>query len=409
MATKTKEAKRITFAWQGKDKSGNKSKGKIDAESIAAAKMLLRKQGINPSRVAKDRGSLFSGGRNKPIKPLDIALFTRQMATMMKAGVPLIQGLEIVGNGAEKVKLKELIYKIRADVSGGSDFSSALAKHPDYFDDLFCSLVKAGESSGQLETMLDRIATYKEKIESLKAKIKKALTYPTAVIIVAIIVTAILLVKVVPVFDDVFSSFGAELPAFTLWVIGLSEIAQKYWFFVLLGIIAGIVAFVQARKRSEKFADFVDKALLKIPIIGPIIREAIIARFARTLATTFAAGVPLVQALDSTAGAAGNVVYRNATLQIRNGVSTGQSLTNAINMTGVFDVMVVQMVSIGEEAGSLDMMLDKVASFYEESVDNAVDNLSSLLEPLIMVILGILVGGLVIAMYLPIFQLGNVV
>jgi type IV pilus assembly protein PilC len=409
MATKTKEAKRITFAWQGKDKSGNKSKGKIDAESIAAAKMLLRKQGINPSRVAKDRGSLFSGGRNKPIKPLDIALFTRQMATMMKAGVPLIQGLEIVGNGAEKVKLKELIYKIRADVSGGSDFSSALAKHPDYFDDLFCSLVKAGESSGQLETMLDRIATYKEKIESLKAKIKKALTYPTAVIIVAIIVTAILLVKVVPVFDDVFSSFGAELPAFTLWVIGLSEIAQKYWFFVLLGIIAGIVAFVQARKRSEKFADFVDKALLKIPIIGPIIREAIIARFARTLATTFAAGVPLVQALDSTAGAAGNVVYRNATLQIRNGVSTGQSLTNAINMTGVFDVMVVQMVSIGEEAGSLDMMLDKVASFYEESVDNAVDNLSSLLEPLIMAILGILVGGLVIAMYLPIFQLGNVV
>jgi type IV pilus assembly protein PilC len=409
MATKTKEAKRITFAWQGKDKSGNKSKGKIDAESIAAAKMLLRKQGINPSRVAKDRGSLFSGGRNKPIKPLDIAFFTRQMATMMKAGVPLIQGLEIVGNGAEKVKLKELIYKIRADVSGGSDFSSALAKHPDYFDDLFCSLVKAGESSGQLETMLDRIATYKEKIESLKAKIKKALTYPTAVIIVAIIVTAILLVKVVPVFDDVFSSFGAELPAFTLWVIGLSEIAQKYWFFVLLGIIAGIVAFVQARKRSEKFADFVDKALLKIPIIGPIIREAIIARFARTLATTFAAGVPLVQALDSTAGAAGNVVYRNATLQIRNGVSTGQSLTNAINMTGVFDVMVVQMVSIGEEAGSLDMMLDKVASFYEESVDNAVDNLSSLLEPLIMAILGILVGGLVIAMYLPIFQLGNVV
>ncbi|MBV1787102.1 type II secretion system F family protein [Marinobacterium sp. D7] len=409
MATKIKEAKRITFAWQGKDKSGNKSKGKIDAESIAAAKTLLRKQGINPSRVAKDRGGLFSGGRNKPIKPLDIAFFTRQMATMMKAGVPLIQGLDIVGNGAEKVKLKDLIGKIRSDVSGGTDFSTALSKHPEYFDDLFCSLVGAGEASGQLETMLDRVATYKEKIESLKAKIKKALTYPTAVIIVAIVVTAILLVKVVPVFDDVFSSFGAELPAFTLWVIGLSEIAQKYWFFVMLGLITAIVAFVQARKKSERFSDFVDRTMLKIPIIGPIIKEAIIARFARTLATTFAAGVPLVQALDSTAGAAGNVVYRNATLQIRNGVSTGQSLTNAISMTGVFPVMVVQMVSIGEEAGSLDMMLDKVASFYEEAVDNAVDNLSSLLEPMIMAILGVLVGGLVIAMYLPIFQLGNVV
>ncbi|WP_432696296.1 type II secretion system F family protein [Marinobacterium sp. YM272] len=409
MATRTKEAKRVTFAWQGKDKSGNVSKGKIDAESIAVAKTLLRKQGINPGKVTKERASLFSGGRNKPIKPLDIAFFTRQMATMMKAGVPIIQALDIVGQGAEKVKLKELIYTIRADVSGGNDFSTALSKHPDHFDDLFCSLIQAGEASGQLETMLDRVATYKEKIESLKAKIKKALTYPTAVIIVAIIVTAILLVKVVPVFDEVFSSFGAALPAFTLWVIGLSEFAQQYWFFALLGIIAAIVAFVQAKKRSQKFADFVDRALLKIPIIGGIINEAIIARFARTLATTFAAGVPLVQALDSTAGAAGNVVYRNATLQIRNGVSTGQSLTNAINMTGVFPVMMVQMTSIGEESGSLDMMLDKVASFYEEAVDNAVDNLSSLLEPLIMCILGVLVGGLVVAMYLPIFQLGNVV
>ena len=409
MATKTKDVKRVTFAWQGKDKSGNQSKGKIDAQNIADAKKLLRKQGVNPTKVARERSGLFGGKRNKAIKPLDIAFFTRQMATMMKAGVPLIQGLEIVANGAEKIKLKELIYALRSDVSGGSDLSTSLAKHPNYFDDLFCSLVKAGEASGQLETMLDRIATYKEKVESLKAKIKKALTYPTAVIVVAIIVTAILLVKVVPVFEDVFNSFGADLPAFTMWVIGLSEVAQKYWFFVLIGIILAIIAFIQARKRSEKFADFVDRALLKIPVIGPIIREAIIARFARTLATTFAAGVPLVQALDSTAGAAGNVVFRNATLQIRNGVSTGQSLTNAINISGVFDVMVVQMISIGEESGSLDMMLDKVASFYEESVDNAVDNLSSLLEPLIMAILGVLVGGLVIAMYLPIFQLGNVV
>jgi len=408
MATSIKEAKKVTFAWQGKDKSGNVSKGKIDATNVTDARMLLRKQGINPHKVARERALMF-GSRNKAIKPIDIAFFTRQMATMMKAGVPLLQGLEIVGNGAEKVKLKELIYTIRSDVNGGTDLSTALAKHPLYFDDLFCSLVKAGESSGALETMLDRVATYKEKIESLKAKIKKALTYPTAVIVVAIIVTAILLVKVVPVFKDVFTSFGADLPAFTLWVIGLSTIAQKYWFFALLVIIAGLYAFVKARQRSEKFSNFVDRTLLKIPIIGSIVNEAVIARFARTLATTFAAGVPLVQALDSTAGAAGNYVYRSAILQIRNGVSTGQSLTNAINMTGVFPVMVVQMVSIGEEAGSLDMMLDKVASFYEEAVDNAVDNLSSLLEPLIMAILGVLVGGLVIAMYLPIFQLGNVI
>lgn len=408
MATSTKAVKKVTFAWQGKDKSGNVSKGKIDAVSLVDARTLLRKQGINPGKVAKERASLL-GGRNKPIKSLDIAFFTRQMATMMRAGVPLLQGLEIVANGAEKVKLKELIYAIRSDVNSGSDLSSALAKHPAYFDDLFCSLVQAGEASGALETMLDRIATYKEKTESLKAKIKKALTYPTAVIIVAIIVTAILLVKVVPVFDDVFRGFGADLPAFTLWVIGLSEVAQKYWFFVLLGAIAGIFAFVKARQKSEKFSNFVDRMVLKIPVIGNIINEAIIARFARTLATTFAAGVPLVQALDSTAGATGNHVYREATLQIRNGVSTGQSLTNATNMTGVFPVMVVQMISIGEEAGSLDMMLDKVASFYEEAVDNAVDSLSSLLEPMIMAVLGVLVGGLVIAMYLPIFQLGNVV
>jgi type IV pilus assembly protein PilC len=409
MATKTKEASRKTFEWQGKDKSGNDSKGKIDAENIASAKALLRKQGINPNKVKKESSLNLGGKRNKPVKPLDIAFFTRQMATMMKAGVPLIQGLDIVGQGAEKVKLKQLIYDIRGDVAGGTDFSTALSRHPLYFDDLFVSLVRAGEASGQLETMLDRVATYKEKIESLKAKIKKALTYPTAVIIVAVIVTAILLVKVVPVFDEVFQGFGADLPAFTLWVIGLSEFAQEYWFLALIAFVAFGFAFGATYKRSEKLRNALDRGILKFPIIGPIIKEAIIARFARTLATTFAAGVPLVQALDSTAGAAGNVVYRNATLQIRNGVSTGQSLTNAINMSGVFPVMVVQMVSIGEESGSLDMMLDKVANFYEESVDNAVDNLSSLLEPLIMAILGILVGGLVIAMYLPIFQLGNVV
>ncbi|KAA0875486.1 type II secretion system F family protein [Nitrincola tapanii] len=405
----TKEKKKLTFNWEGKDRSGNRSKGKIDAENIAAAKALLRKQGINPGKVAKQSSFSLFNSKAKPIKPLDIAFFTRQMATMMKSGVPLIQGLEIVANGAEKIKLKELIYEIRGDVSSGTDFSTALSRHPKYFDDLTCSLVRAGEQSGALETMLDRIATYKEKIESLKAKIKKAMTYPAAVVVVGIVVSAILLVKVVPQFQDIFRSFGADLPAFTLFVIGLSDIAQKYWFIVLLAAIAAGFGFTKLREKSQKFSDFVDRSVLKIPVLGEILYKAAIARFTRTLSTTFAAGVPLVAALDSASGAAGNVVFRTAIIQIRNGVSTGQSLQNAVNMTGIFPAMVTQMIAIGEEAGSLDTMLDKIASFYEEEVDNAVDNLSSLLEPMIMVVLGTLVGGLVIAMYLPIFQLGNVV
>ncbi|WP_151703797.1 type II secretion system F family protein [Nitrincola alkalilacustris] len=409
MATAVKEKKKLTFAWEGKDKSGNKSKGKIDAENIAMAKAQLRRQGINPKRVAKERSVSFLSNKNKPIKPLDIAFFTRQMATMMKSGVPLLQGLEIVANGCEKTKLKELIYEVRNDVNSGTDLSTALKRHPKYFDDLFCSLVEAGEQSGALETMLDRIAEYKEKVESLKAKIKKAMTYPAAVVVVGIVVSAILLVKVVPQFQDIFRSFGADLPAFTLMVIGLSEFAQSYWFFALIGAVAFGFAFSKLMEKSQKFSDGVDRFVLKIPVLGEILKKAAIARFARTLSTTFAAGVPLVTALDSAAGAAGNVVYRTSIIQIRNGVSTGQSLQNAVNMTGVYPVMVTQMIAIGEEAGSLDAMLDKIASFYEEEVDNAVDNLSSLLEPLIMVVLGILVGGLVIAMYLPIFQLGNVV
>jgi type IV pilus assembly protein PilC len=411
-ATKKKSAqqapKRTTFVWKGKDKSGNESKGKIDAENLAAAKALLRKQGINPSRINKEAVSVFSA-KNKPVKPVDIAFFIRQEATMMKAGVPLLQGLEIVSNGAEKNKLKAIINDVRNEVNAGSDFSRALARHPQHFDDLVVSLVHAGEQSGALETMLERIATYKEKVESLKKKIKKAMTYPIAVIVVGIVVAAILLVKVVPQFEMVFSNFGADLPAFTRWVIRLSEWMQEWWFLVLIGTAAFVFGFSKGLDKSQKFSNFVDRAVLRIPVLGQILHKAAVARFARTLATTFAAGVPLVEALDSAAGAAGNVVYENAIIQIRNGVSTGQSLTNAINMTGVFPVMTVQMVSIGEEAGSLDMMLDKVASFYEEDVDNAVDNLSSLLEPLIMVVLGVLVGGLVIAMYLPIFQLGNVV
>ncbi len=403
-----KEAKLVTFTWQGKDKSGNNSKGKVEAENLAFAKALLRKQGIMPSKVAKERKSAF-GAKGKKIVPLDIAFFTRQLATMMKAGVPLIQAFDIVAGGVEKDALKTLINAIKSDVASGTGFATALSKHPRQFDDLFCNLVEAGEQSGALETMLDRIATYKEKTEQLKAKIKKAMTYPIAVIIVGIVVSAILLIKVVPQFESIFQGFGADLPAFTKFVIGLSEVAQSYWWIVLIAIFAFGFCFKELLHRSERARDAMDRFTLKIPVIGDILDKAAIARFARTLSTTFAAGVPLVNALDSAAGASGNVVYRKAIYQIRNGVSTGQSLKNATLMTGVFPNMAVQMVAIGEEAGSLDEMLDKVATFYEDEVDNAVDSLTSLMEPLIMAVLGVLVGGLVIAMYLPIFQLGNVV
>ena len=403
------EPQAVSFLWEGKDKNGNRSQGKIEATTPSAAKALLRNQGINPQKIRKESNIGFFSKKNAAIKPLDIAFFTRQMATMMKAGVPLLQGLEIVSNGTEKKKLKDMIRSIRNDVNGGVDFSAALSKFPQYFDDLFCNLVSAGEQSGALEQMLDRLATYKEKVESLKAKIKKALTYPTAVIVVGIIVSAILLVKVVPMFESLFKDFGADLPAFTKFVVSLSEMAQEWWHVTFLAVGVGAYLFKKAKTQSQNVADAVDRAMLKIPVIGKILHNAAIARFARTLATTFAAGVPLVNALESAAGAAGNVVYRNAILQIRNGVSTGQSLQNAINMTGVFPNMAVQMISIGEEAGSLDLMLSKVADYYEEAVDNAVDNLSSLLEPMIMVILGVLVGGLVIAMYLPIFQMGQAI
>jgi type IV pilus assembly protein PilC len=404
-----KEKPPITFQWQGKDKNGNASKGKIDAPDVATAKALLRKQGILPRKVAKQSSFTLFSKKNAAIKPLDVAHFTRQMATMMKSGVPLLQGMDIVANGAEKTKVKELLYDIRSSVNSGSEFASALENHPKYFDDLYCSLVGAGEQSGALEEMLDRIATYKEKVESLKAKIKKAMTYPIAVLVVGIIVSAILLIKVVPQFESIFSSFGADLPVFTRFVLNLSETVQASWYIIFGVMILMGYLFTYFKRTSQKFSDAIDRMVLKIPIFGPILQKAAIARFSRTLSTTFAAGVPLVNALDSAAGASGNVVYRNAIIQIRNGVSTGQSLQNAINMTGVFPNMAVQMISIGEEAGSLDMMLDKVASFYEEEVDNAVDNISSLMEPFIMVILGTLVGGLVIAMYLPIFQMGNVV
>jgi type IV pilus assembly protein PilC len=409
MATQKKQKKVFTFNWSGLDKSGNQSKGKIQAPTVAEAKALLRRQGVAPRKVIKESNiSLFSA-RSKPIKPVDIAFFTRQVATMLKAGVPLIQGLEIVSAGVEKDALRKLILDIRDSVNGGQDLANSMSKHSLFFDDLYCSLVAAGEQSGSLETMLDRIATYKEKLESLKAKIKKALTYPTAVLAVGLIVSVILLLKVVPQFESIFSNFGADLPGFTLMILAMSAFVQEWWWIIGLAFIGFGYGFIQLKRRSVKFANQLDILTLKLPVLGPIMRKAVIARFARTLSTTFAAGVPLVEALDSAAGASGNVVYKDAITQIRNAVSTGQSLQNSMLMTGVFPNMVVQMIAIGEEAGSLDSMLDKVASFYEEEVDNAVDNMSSLMEPFIMVVLGTIVGGLVVAMYLPIFKLGAVV
>ena len=400
-------AQNLVFIYKGKDKKGKPTQGEIQGSSSAIVKAQLRRQGITTASVKKKPKPLFSS--SKPVKPADICIFTRQMATMMKAGVPLVQSFDIVAEGADKESLRDLIHAIRDDVASGLSFGGSLRKHPKHFDDLFCSLVEAGEQAGALETMLDRIATYKEKTESLKAKIRKAMTYPLAVIAVAIIVTGILLVKVVPTFAETFSSFGADLPAFTLFVLGLSEIAQEWWFIWILCIIAAIFAFKTAHLRSPKFAATMDKALLKMPIVGDIVYQAIIARFARTLSTTFAAGVPLVDSLNSVAGAAGNVVYRDAIIQVRDDVTTGIQLNQALKATDKFPVMLLQMASIGEESGALDEMLEKAAVHYEEAVDNAVDNLTTLLEPLIMSVLGVLMGGLLIAMYLPIFQLGNVV
>ncbi|WP_457979930.1 type II secretion system F family protein [Ectopseudomonas composti] len=402
-----KALKTSVFAWEGTDRKGGKVKGELSGQSPALVKAQLRKQGINPIKVRKKAISLFSAG--KKIKPMDIALFTRQMATMMKAGVPLLQSFDIIAEGFDNPNMRKLIDEVKQEVAAGNSFASALRKKPLHFDDLYCNLVDSGEQSGALETLLDRIATYKEKTESLKAKIKKAMTYPIAVIVVAVIVTAILLIKVVPQFESVFQGFGAELPAFTQIVVDLSRGLQRWWYVVLGGIFAVVFAFSHTYKRSEKFRDALDRALLKAPIIGDILYKAVVARFARTLATTFAAGVPLVDALDSVAGATGNVVFRNAVQKIKVDVSSGTQLNFSMRSTGIFPTMAVQMTAIGEEAGSLDEMLDKTASYYEEEVDNAVDNLTTLMEPLIMSVLGVLVGGLIIAMYLPIFQLGAVV
>ncbi|MDH0701780.1 type II secretion system F family protein [Pseudomonas toyotomiensis] len=402
-----KALKTSVFAWEGTDRKGGKIKGELSGQSPALVKAQLRKQGINPIKVRKKAVSLFSAG--KKIKPMDIALFTRQMATMMKAGVPLLQSFDIIAEGFDNPNMRKLIDEVKQEVAAGNSFATSLRKKPMYFDDLYCNLVDSGEQSGALETLLDRIATYKEKTEALKAKIKKAMTYPIAVIVVAVIVTAILLIKVVPQFESVFQGFGAELPAFTQMVVNLSRGLQDWWFVVLGAIFIASFTFTQAYKRSEKFRDSLDRALLKAPIVGDILYKAVVARFARTLATTFAAGVPLVDALESVAGATGNVVFRNAVHKIKVDVSSGTQLNFSMRNTGIFPTMAVQMTAIGEEAGSLDEMLDKTAGYYEEEVDNAVDNLTTLMEPLIMSVLGVLVGGLIIAMYLPIFQLGSVV
>lgn len=404
MAAKNKDA---VFVWQGTDKQGRKTRGEMTSSTPALVKAQLRKQGIAAKSVKRKPKPLFSS--KKAIKPADIAIFTRQMATMLKAGVPLVQSFDIVAEGAGNPTMTALVNDIRNDVAAGGGFAAACAKHPKYFDSLFCSLVDSGEQSGTLELMLDRVATYKEKTEALKAKIKKALTYPIAVIVVAIVVTAILLIKVVPQFAETFQSFGSDLPAFTKLVVSMSEWMQANWFILFGAIGLAVAAFGQARRRSQAFSDWVDKISLKIPAIGDIVYNAVIARFSRTLATTFGAGVPLVDALNSVAGAAGNAVYNKAIIQIRDDVTTGQTLYSAIRFTNLFPTMLLQMVSIGEESGSLDEMLDKVATHYEEAVDNAVDSLTSLLEPFIMSVLGVLVGGLMIAMYLPIFMLGSAI
>ncbi|WP_397377482.1 type II secretion system F family protein [Pseudomonas sp.] len=402
-----KAAKTSTFAWEGTNKQGAKVKGEVGGQNPALVKAQLRKQGINPTKVRKKSASFFSAG--KKIKPIDIALFARQMATMMKAGVPLLQSFDIIAEGLDNPSMRKLVEDIKQHVAAGNSFAAALRTRPEYFDDLFCNLVDAGEQAGALENLLDRVATYKEKTEALKAKIKKAMNYPIAVVVVAVIVSAILLIKVVPQFESVFANFGAELPAFTQFVIGISQAMQKWWFIILISLAGVFFALGEAKKRSEGFRNWIDRAALKAPIVGDIIYKSSVARYARTLATTFAAGVPLVEALDSVAGATGNIVFKTAVQKIKSDVSSGMQLNFSMRTTGTFPSMAIQMTAIGEESGALDMMLDKVASYYEAEVDNAVDGLTSLMEPLIMSVLGVLVGGLIIAMYLPIFQLGAVV
>jgi len=407
MATTAKKPKLDAYTWEGTDKQGKKVKGEMESASVAFVNATLRRQGINPVKVQKRRAALFK--TKKKITAKDVAIFTRQLATMLVAGIPIAQAFDIVGKGHENPSMQELILSIKNDIESGTNLTAALGKHPLYFDALYCNLVAAGEQAGILDSILDKVATYKEKIEAIKGKIKSALFYPTAVVVVAFIITAVLLVFVIPQFENLFKGFGADLPALTQLVVTMSKIFQEYWY-LIFGVLIGSVAFFSySYKRSIKMQHTFDRLILKAPVIGPIIKKATIARFCRTLSTMFAAGVPLVEALDSVAGASGNRIYYEGTMAIKADVSTGMQLQAAMNATGLFPNMVVQMVAIGEESGELDTMLGKVSDFYEREVDDAVAALSSLLEPIIMVFLGVIVGGMVIAMYLPIFKMASAV
>jgi type IV pilus assembly protein PilC len=402
-----KAEKSHVFAWEGMDRRGARIKGETRAPNLTVVRAELRRQGVNATKVKKKAEPLFSG--KKKIRPADIAFFSRQLATMTAAGVPLVQAFDIVGRGHDNPAMQDLILSIKADIESGTAMAEALAKHPLYFDDLFCNLVAAGEHAGVLDVLLDKIATYKEKTESIKGKVKKALFYPAAVILVAVVVTIVIMLFVIPQFKALFSSFGADLPAFTLLVIAISDFMRDYWWAIALGL--GGVAFLVKNlfQRSATFRRMLDRIALKIPVIGTILNKSALARFARTLSTMFAAGVPLVEALESVGGATGNVVYAEAVARMREQVATGQALQLSMRQQDLFPHMVIQMTAIGEESGALDEMLAKVADFYEEEVDNLVDSLSSLLEPMIMVVIGGLVGSLIVAMYLPIFKLASVV
>lgn len=397
-----------TFVWEGRDQRGKKMKGEAQGKSEALVRADLRRQGLSGVAVKKKPKSLF-GSSGSAVKARDIAFFSRQIATMMRAGVPLVQSLDILANGQKNPRFKKLITDIKSNVEGGSSLNESLAKHPVQFDELYVSLVKAGESAGVLDTILSTVADYKERMESIKAKVKKALFYPSIVLFVAMLVTAILLIYVIPQFQDAFRGFGADLPAFTLLLISMSQWMQSYGGFLFIGFIGAVATLIYAKKRSRSVARAIDRILLKIPIVGPILHKSALARYARTLAITFQAGVPLVEALESTAGATGNIVYSEAVKKVREDVSVGHSLNLSMLQVGVFPHMMIQMTLIGEEAGSLDTMMVKVAEFYEEEVNNAVDTLSSSLEPLIMVVIGGVVGSIVVGMYLPIFKLAATV
>jgi type IV pilus assembly protein PilC len=397
-----------TFTWVGIDKRGVKIKGEYASKNATLVKAELRRQGINPQTVKAKSKPLF-GGTGRAIKTREIAVFSRQIAVMMAAGVPLVQGIDIIASGQTNPRFKDMLNDIKTNIEGGSTLAESLAKFPVQFDELFCNLVKAGESAGVLDTVLDTVATYKENIEAIKGKIKKAMFYPAMVFAVAILVSAILLIFVVPQFETVFKNFGAQLPAFTQMIVNASRFLTSYWYIVLLWIGGMVGGFIFAYKRSKKFAHFCARAVLKLPVVGQILHQSAIARFARTLGVTFAAGVPLVEALDSVSGATGSPVYNEAVKRVREDVSVGHQLQLAMRQTNLFPNMVVQMVAIGEESGALDKMLFKVAEFYEQEVNNAVDALASLLEPFIMIIIGTIVGGMVIGMYLPIFKLAAVV